>query len=139
MLRIIKTSNYQERLVANKQRVREVAVGKRVETETAQVSVPIEKRVVVERVTQQTPSRAVAPGSVFVWRRSTHRNHEETPDIHKEALYVCEEVKVKKVVDQETVEAQETLRREELDVDTEGRSVVDGSNSGKTSQNQKKK
>jgi len=35
---------YQERLVANKQRVKtEVAVGKHVETETTQVSVPIEK------------------------------------------------------------------------------------------------
>jgi len=41
-------------------------------------------------------------------------------------------------VDQETVEAQETLRREELDVDTEGRSVVDGSNSGENKSKSKK-
>ena len=43
---------YQERLVADKHREKtgEVTVGKRVETETARVSVPIEKeRVVVER------------------------------------------------------------------------------------------
>jgi len=40
---------------------------------------------------------------------------------------VREEVRVKKVVEQETVEAQETIRREELDVDAEGLPVVDGS------------
>jgi len=51
--------------------------------------------------------------------------YEETPEIHKEA--VREEVRVKKVVEQETVEAQETIRREELDVDAEGLPVVDGS------------
>lgn len=43
---------YEERLVADKKRAKtgEVAIGKRVETETANVSVPIEKeRVVIER------------------------------------------------------------------------------------------
>jgi len=44
--------------------------------------------------------------------------YEETPDIHKEAL--CEEVRVRKVVEHDTVEAQETIRREELDINTEG-------------------
>jgi stress response protein YsnF len=41
--------------------------------------------------------------------------YEEVPDIRKETL-VREEVKIKKVVEQDTVEAQETVRREELDV-----------------------
>jgi stress response protein YsnF len=41
--------------------------------------------------------------------------YEETADISKEA-FVREEVRIKKVVDQETVEAKETIRREELDV-----------------------
>lgn len=122
---------YQERLVANKQRVKtgEVAIGKRLETETAQVSVPIEKeRVVVERVTPQDAVRAVAPSSVNFGEGEVARieTYEETADIHKEA-FVREEVKVKKVVDQETVEGQETLRREELDIDTDGRPVVDRS------------
>ncbi|MGL5921765.1 DUF2382 domain-containing protein, partial [Chroococcidiopsis sp.] len=49
--------------------------------------------------------------------------YEEVPDIHKEA-FVREEIRVKKVVEQETVQVQETVRREELDVDTEGRPVV---------------
>jgi len=48
--------------------------------------------------------------------------YEETPDIHKEA-FVREEVKVKKVVEQETVETQETIRREELDIEGDGRTI----------------
>ncbi len=35
-----------------------------------------------------------------------------------------EEVRVRKVVEQDTVEAQETIRREELDVNTDGNPVV---------------
>jgi stress response protein YsnF len=49
--------------------------------------------------------------------------YEEVPEFHKEA-FVREEVRVSKVVDQETATAQEQLRREELDVDTEGRPAV---------------
>lgn len=120
---------YQERLIANKNRVKtgEVTVGKHVETETARVSVPIEKeRVVVERVTPTDAERAVDPSTVNFGGGEMARMeiYEETPDIHKEA-FVREEVRVKKVVDQETVEAQDTIRREELDVDAEGRTVED--------------
>lgn len=125
---------YQERLVANKKRVKtgEVAIGKHVETETAHVSVPIEKeRVVIERVTPTDAGMAVSPGTAnFSEGEVAHVEiYEETPDIRKEA-FVREEVKVTKVVEQDTVEAQETLRREELDVDAQGIPVVDGSNSG---------
>lgn len=35
-----------------------------------------------------------------------------------------EEVRVKKVVDKQTAEAQGTVRREELDIDSEGRPIV---------------
>ena len=120
---------YQERLIANKtrQKTGEVAVGKRVETETARVSVPIEKeRVVIERTTP-TGSAAVTPGSEAFQEGEVARMkvYEETPDIHKEA-FVREEVRVTKVVDQDTVTAEEQLRREELDVDTQGRPVIDG-------------
>ena len=125
---------YQERIVANKQRVKtgEVAIGKHVETETAHVSVPIQKeRVVIERVTPTDAGIAVSPGSVnFSGGDVAHIEiYEETPDIRKEA-FVREEVKVTKVVEQDTVEAQETLRREELDVDAQGLPVVDGSDRG---------
>jgi uncharacterized protein (TIGR02271 family) len=113
---------YQERLVANKRRVKtgEVAIGKHVETEVQQVSVPVEKeRVVIERVTPTDAGRPVAPGdATFREGEVAHVEiYEEKPDIHKEA-FVREEVKVSKVVDQEVVNAQETLRREELDIDT---------------------
>ncbi|MCY7320962.1 MAG: DUF2382 domain-containing protein [Phormidesmis sp. CAN_BIN36] len=119
---------YQERLIANKtrQKTGEVTVGKRVETETARVSVPIEKeRVVIERSTPGSTS--VTPGSTAFQEGEVARVevYEETPDIHKEA-FVREEVRVKKVVEQDTVTAEEQIRREELDIDTQGRPVVEG-------------
>jgi uncharacterized protein (TIGR02271 family) len=119
---------YEERLIANKQRVKtgEVAVGKHIETETARVSVPIEKeRVVIERVASTDTGTTVTPGEIDFQEGEVARIevYEETPEIHKEA-FVREEVRVRKVVEHDTVEAQETIRREELDVNTEGRAVV---------------
>ncbi|MBW4549929.1 MAG: DUF2382 domain-containing protein [Aphanocapsa sp. GSE-SYN-MK-11-07L] len=121
---------YEERLIANKTRMKtgEVAVGKRVETETARVSVPIEKeRIVIERTTPVNAGTAVAVGDATFNEGEVARVelYEETPDIRKEA-FVREEVSIRKEVDRETVQAEETLRREELDVDTEGHPVVDG-------------
>jgi uncharacterized protein (TIGR02271 family) len=118
---------YQERLVANKvrQKAGEVAIGKHVETETASVSVPVEKeRVVIER-TVPTSSRVVAPGEANFQEGEVARVavYEESADIRKEA-FVREEVRVKKVVDQDTVVADEQIRREELDIDTEGNPVI---------------
>lgn len=115
---------YQERLIANKKRVKsgDVAIGKHVETETAQVSVPVEKeRVVIERITPADAGRAVNPGeATFREGEVAHVElYEETADIHKEA-FVREEVRVSKEVERDTVEAQETLRREELDINTGG-------------------
>lgn len=119
---------YEERLIANKRREKtgEVAVGKRVETETARVSVPIEKeRVVIERHPVEG-ERAVVSGDANFQEGEVARVEvfEETPDIHKEA-FVREEVSVRKVVDRDTVNAEEQIRREELDVDTQGRPVID--------------
>ncbi|MEB3219786.1 MAG: DUF2382 domain-containing protein [Nostocales cyanobacterium 94392] len=113
---------YEERLVANKQRRKagEVAIGKHVETETARVSVPVEKeRVVVERVTPDDAGRAVAPGkATFNEGEVAHMDiYEENADVRKEA-FVREEVRVKKEVERDTVEGQETIRREELDIDS---------------------
>jgi len=124
---------YEERAIANKRRIKsgEVAIGKHVETETAYVSVPVEKeRVVIDRVTPPDAGRPVSPGAVdFREGEVAHVEiYEETPEIRKEAV-VREEVRIKKVVEQETVEAQETLRHEELDVDAKGLPVVDASDS----------
>ncbi|MBW4510169.1 MAG: DUF2382 domain-containing protein [Scytonematopsis contorta HA4267-MV1] len=115
---------YEERLVANKQRRKtgEVAVGKHVETETARVAVPVEKeRVVIERVTPTNVGQAVSSNEVAFREGEVARVeiYEETPDIRKET-FVREEVRVSKVVDHETVESQETIRREELDVNAPG-------------------
>lgn len=114
---------YQERLIANKIRAKtgEVIIGKHTETEKARVSVPIDKeRVVIERVTPTNAGEAVTLGAdSFNTTEGTHINlYEETADIHKEA-FLREEVRVDKVVDHETIEAEETLRREELDVNTQ--------------------
>lgn len=111
---------YEERLIANKRRQKtgEVAVGKHIETETARVAVPVEReRVVIERVTPQDAGKAVSPGEADFREGEVARVelHEETPDIRKEAV-LREEVRVKKVVEQETVQAEDTIRREELDV-----------------------
>jgi uncharacterized protein (TIGR02271 family) len=119
---------YEERLIAGKHRQKtgEVAVGKRVETETQHVSVPIEReRVVIER-TPASGEMRVAPGEMDLQEGEVARVevYEETPDIRKEA-YVREQVNVRKVVDRDTVEADEQIRREELDVNTQGNPVVD--------------
>jgi uncharacterized protein (TIGR02271 family) len=119
---------YEERLIANKtrQKTGEVTIGKRVETETTQVSVPVEKeRVVIERTTPvDAGTVALEAGAFAEGEVARVEVYEETPDIRKEA-FVREEVKVRKEVEQETVQAEEQLRREELDIDTEGRPVVD--------------
>jgi uncharacterized protein (TIGR02271 family) len=118
---------YEERLVANKERHKagEVSIGKHVETETARVAVPVEKeRIVIERNTP-TNERVVAPGTADFSGGEVARVdiYEESADINKEA-FVREEVKVHKEVERETVQAQETLRREELDVDVDGNPTI---------------
>jgi uncharacterized protein (TIGR02271 family) len=119
---------YEERLIANKKRQKtgEVAIGKRVETNTAKVSVPVEKeRVVIERTTP-SDTREVAPGEAdFREGEATRMEvYEESADIQKKA-FVREEVNVRKEVERDTVDRTEKVRREELDVDTRGNSVTD--------------
>ncbi|PMB00002.1 photosystem reaction center subunit H [Fischerella thermalis CCMEE 5268] len=123
---------YEERLIANKNRIKtgEVTVGKHIEKETATVSVPIEKeRVVIERVPSTTEGVAVSPDEAQFQSGEVARIeiYEETPEIRKEA-FVREEVRVKKIIDKDVVEAQETIRREELDIQTEGNLPLDETN-----------
>jgi uncharacterized protein (TIGR02271 family) len=122
---------YEERLVSSKtrQKTGEAVISKRVETETATASVPIDKeRVVIERVPASSEA-VVAPGEANFQGGEVSRMevYEEVPEFHKEA-FVREEVRVSKVVDQETATAEENLRREEIDVDVEGRSVAQNRN-----------
>ncbi|MBW4565486.1 MAG: DUF2382 domain-containing protein [Mojavia pulchra JT2-VF2] len=126
---------YEERLIAGKSRVKagEVTVGKHIETETAQIAVPIQKeRVVIERVTPTTTETVVGSQDLQFQEGEVARIevYEETPEIRKET-FVREEVRVTKVVDQSTVEAQETIRREELDIDTSGNLDVNETNANR--------
>lgn len=119
---------YEERLIAskNRQKAGEVTIGKRVETETARVSVPVEReRVVIER-TNPSGTRQVAPGEADFREGEAARVevYEESADIQKQA-FVREEVSVRKEVERDTVDRTETVRREELDVDTQGNPVID--------------
>lgn len=122
---------YEERLVADKQRRKtgEVTLNKRVETNTAQASVPIEKeRVIVDRRNADN-ARPVAPGERPTFQEGEVARvevYEETANIEKQA-FVREEVDVRKVVDRDTVTAEETVRREEIDVDTTGQPNMDRS------------
>ena len=114
---------YEERLVVDKDRHKagEVAIGKHVETETAEVAVPVEKeRIVVER-RDATGNTVVNPGSVDFREGEVARVdlYEETASIDKQA-FVREEVNVRKEVERDTVQASETIRREELDIDADG-------------------
>ncbi|MEH2108414.1 DUF2382 domain-containing protein [Nostoc sp.] len=115
---------YEERLIANKHRVKtgEVTLGKHIETEIAHVTIPIQKeRVLIERVVPTEAGKVVDPNELKFQEGEVARIevYEETPEIYKEA-FVREEVRVKKVVERDIVEAQDTIRREELDVDTAG-------------------
>ncbi len=119
---------YEEKLVANKKRFQtgEVVVSKHVETETARVSLPLKKeRVVIERITP-VDTTTVSPRSTdFLEGEVTRMKiYEEKADIHKGA-FLREEVRISKEVEQNVVEAQETLRREELDVDAQGQRIVE--------------
>jgi len=120
---------YEERLIANKQRQKtgEVTVGKHVETQTAKVSVPVEKeRVVIERSTPTGAGTPVAPGeATFQEGTVAHVDiYEERADVHKEA-FVREQVNIRKEVEHDTVSAEAQIRREELDIDDAGRGIVD--------------
>ena len=119
---------YEERLIANKNRQKtgEVAIGKHVETDTATVSVPVEKeRVIIERMSPSDTTE-VAPGEADFREGEAARMeiYEESADIQKKA-YVREEVGIRKEVERDTVDRTETVRREELDVDTEGNPIID--------------
>ncbi|MBD2435666.1 DUF2382 domain-containing protein [Nostoc sp. FACHB-110] len=122
---------YEERLIANKQRVKtgEVAVSKHIEIETAKVEVPVTKeRVVIERLPATEGGRVTDTNELQFQEGEVARIevYEETPEIRKEA-FVREEVRVRKLVERDIVEAQETIRREELDINTTGELKIDDS------------
>lgn len=119
---------YEERLKAHKERVSagNVAIGKRVETQTAEVSIPVKKEtIVVERVSP-TGTTAVTPAADAFQSGEVARveAYEEKAAVRKEA-FVREEVNIHKETVQEVVSESATVRREELDVDADGVDVVE--------------
>lgn len=119
---------YEERLVTNKtvKMTGEVSVGKRIETETATVSVPVEKeRVVIERRTPQNRNAVSTSANVNLHEGEVARFevYEETADIQK-GTFVREEVSVRKEIIKDIVRGKETIRREELEVDIDGNPIV---------------
>ncbi|MEY2857368.1 MAG: hypothetical protein RLZZ74_1680 [Cyanobacteriota bacterium] len=118
---------YEERLVANKKRILAgtVKVSKKVETETATVSVPVEKeRVIIKRITPRI-NRVISPGEANFSDTEIARFeiYEESAAIEKQA-FVREEVDIHKQVQQDIVTAEETIRREELEVETDGNKLI---------------
>lgn len=118
---------YEERLVAKKKQVKtgEVAIAKHVETYKARISVPLEKeRLVIEQLpVDETP---VAPGKAEFDQRELVRMeiYEQTADIQKQ-LFVREQISVRKEIEHDTVEVEDNIRREELDVDVQDRTIID--------------
>lgn len=111
---------YEERLVTDKQRreVGEVTIGKRVETETAQVEVPVEKEKVVLKTNRVAEDNIRATPGEATFEEGTVAQvkvYEETADIEKQA-FVREEIEVTKEVERDVVSAEETLRREEIEM-----------------------
>lgn len=113
---------YEERLITNRHREKtgEVRVGKHVETETQQVTEPVEReRVVVER--RDASGRTMAGDQHRFEDDQVARMdvYEDQVDIEKQP-FVREEVSVRKETDRDMVRAKEKVRREELDIDTKG-------------------
>lgn len=111
---------YEERLKVNKQRTKtDVSIGKRIETEVANISVPVEReRLVIER--KKVSSNVVSPLVNFGDDRLIRVDlYEETAKVSKQA-FVREFVNIHKEVEQETVQRSETVRREELEIVEEG-------------------
>ena len=76
---------------------------------------------VIESVTPEKAGASVTPDTAFKQEKVMRMEvYEETAEIKKQA-FVREEVNIRKEVERETVEATETLRRQELDVKTERR------------------
>lgn len=122
---------HEERLVVNKKQVKtaEVAIGKHVETQKAYISIPLEKeRLVVEHIPVEDGTPGI-PGEVDFDRRELARMeiYEETPDIQKQS-FVREQVSVRKEVEHKTIEVEDNIRREELDLDFQDRNILDQTN-----------
>jgi uncharacterized protein (TIGR02271 family) len=122
---------YEERLVVNKKQVKtaEVAIGKHVETQKAHISIPLEKeRLVVEHIPVEDGTPGIPGEADFDCRELARMEiYEETADIQKQS-FVREQVSVRKEVEHKTIEVEDNIRREELDVDFQERNILEQTN-----------
>ncbi|PSR18400.1 photosystem reaction center subunit H [filamentous cyanobacterium CCP3] len=117
---------YEERLIAHRERnkVGEVRVGKQIKTETAEVTEPITKeRVVIERH-DVTGQPTAGTDHAFEDQEVARMDVYEDEVTAEKQAFVREEVNVRKETDQETVRLRDQVRREELDIDTDGNPQV---------------
>ena len=120
---------YEERLVTQKQRVKtgEVKISKRTITDTSNADIPITReKVIIEIESIYSGQTRVDFGDAEVAEDGTVRM-----DIYEEQAAVCQRivpyqnVSVRKEVVQDVVRTQQVVRREELEVTTEGNPNVD--------------
>ena len=119
---------YEERLVTQKQRVKtgEVKISKKTITETTDTDIPITReKVIIEIESIYSGQTRVDFGNAEVAADGTVRM-----GIYEEQVEVCQRVvphqniSVRKETVQDTVQTQQIVRREELDVRTEGNPEV---------------
>lgn len=119
----------EERLVVDKERVKagEVEVGKRVETRTEQLRVPLAREEAYIERRAVTDSRPVEGAVLGAERERVRVDLEaERAQVEKQA-FVTEEVEVRRRTVTETRQVTGTVGREVLDVRPEGEvTVVDG-------------
>ncbi|NJM99450.1 MAG: DUF2382 domain-containing protein, partial [Phormidesmis sp. RL_2_1] len=117
---------YEERLVADKNRIKtgDVVVGKQVKSETANVSIPVEKeRVVIERSTPTEAATTTANHAFNEGEVARVEVYEDRANVRKEVV-LHEEVAVRKESEQDMVSKQATVRREELEIRADDDTVV---------------
>jgi phosphate transport system substrate-binding protein len=118
---------YEERLVGDKtrQKVGDVAVNKRIETEAASASIAIAtERIIIERMAPKQ-DRIVDNMGFGEGKKIRLETYADIPRFQKEA-FVREEVKIVKQVDLETATAEATVRHEELDIDVQSANGTKG-------------
>jgi uncharacterized protein (TIGR02271 family) len=120
-------SLYEERLIASKERQKTGTVSgrKRVDSETSQVSVPVEKEPIALERTSPSQAREFDPETPDFQETEVARIevYEECVDIEKKA-FVREEISIKKAVYRDKIEVEEAVRREELEMDVEDKPVM---------------
>lgn len=117
---------YQERLIVDRNRAEQEAINKREDTQTAQSSISAETEQVIV-IPSESNTTDIAPLSQHDFQEGEVARIEifaEIPDVRKE-VFVREEVSIRKEIDRTTVNVQETLRRETLEVNTQGHNIAD--------------